>query len=86
MPLRSVVVLAPGDGANEVSLQRLDPAEAAIEVARHTVAVTLFDRDLHARHLLFVAALVGQVGVYRLRYAHDFNCLPQVFDVLGKAL
>ena len=61
-------------------------AEAVHRAAAQTIAIGLFDRSLHVRHLRFVARLLASVPAYALRYPHDYNRLPAVRAALAERL
>lgn len=77
-PLSAAYLLDEGD----LSLLPLPPTAAALALARHTVAATLFPPDLLARHFDFCACLATAIPVKRLHYPRSYTALPLVHQTL----
>jgi hypothetical protein len=82
IPVRQIYLLERGNerGAG-VDIERLDAADAALALIRHTIASRLFDDSLVAAHLDF-AARASAVQVARLLYPDGLANLPKLIDWL----
>jgi hypothetical protein len=78
-PLLALCVLEPAPPDAKVGGETLPPGSAAAHLLRHTIAGSLFARDLLAEHLAFAAGLAGRVPVRRL-------AVPRRLDVGAEVL
>ncbi|HLF56293.1 MAG TPA: hypothetical protein VI942_05540, partial [Thermoanaerobaculia bacterium] len=74
--LAAVVELDRGPEDGPLALERLDPAAAALVLARATAAALLFDASLLGAHLAACAASAGHLTVARLHYPSGRSHLP----------
>ncbi|MCO5207388.1 MAG: hypothetical protein M9928_20460 [Anaerolineae bacterium] len=82
LPVAAIYVLRSG---NEVALQPVPLAEAALTLARHTVAARLFDQSLLRQHLAWCSAMAHAIPVVALTYPHRRDALPCVQAALAVA-
>jgi hypothetical protein len=78
-PLLALCVLEPAPPAAVVRGETLPPGSAAAHLLRHTIAGSLFAKDLLAEHLGFAAGIAGRVPVQRLT-------VPRRLDVGAEVL
>jgi hypothetical protein len=78
VPLGALVFLVTGPRIEEPALTPISAMTALKPLAEQTVAIGLFDRETHQRHLAYAARLLAQVPAYRLDYPHDYARLPDV--------
>ncbi len=76
------MVVNPRAAGRAPRLAPLPRARAAKALAEQTLGVRLFDRDLHARHLEWLAAMVSGADCYLLDYPHDRAQWPAVGSAL----
>ncbi len=86
LALKSIFILERVEKAAEPRIEPVRPVQAMRELTNQTVAVSLFDRELHQRHLHFLAGLVKSAQVFKLHYPHDYGKLPQVTALLSEYL
>ena len=86
LPVKSILILEREDKDKEPWLETVTSVRAMRELTNQTVAVSLFDRELHRRHLHFLAGLVKSASVLKLHYPHDYDKLPQVTALLSDYL
>jgi hypothetical protein len=79
MPLHVIYFL---DEQPSFSIQGLSPAYAALVMAGHTVAASLFDRQLLSRHFNFCSRVVSDIHLRRLAYTRTQPELPIVWQRL----
>jgi len=85
-PLGALYLLAPPAGgrrAGRAMLRPLPAHEAALALARHTVAARLFGPALLAGHLAACAAIAERVPVSRLVYPHHAGSIAAVAGLLA---
>ena len=83
VPMKAILILRPTLDSPEIAIEPLPSLAGVKALIDQTVAVGLFDRVLHLRHLRFLAALSGLVPVYQLLYPHNYGCLPKVYRALA---
>jgi inorganic pyrophosphatase len=81
--MKAILILRPTLDSPEIAIEPLPSLAGVKALIDQTVAVGLFDRVLHLRHLRFLAALSGLVPVYQLLYPHNYGCLPKVYRALA---
>lgn len=77
--LKVIYVLADGD---EAAIEPMRPAQATMELVRHTYAVSLLGASEAPHHLRACAAVTGTVPVRRLTRRLDMNALPQLASMV----
>lgn len=77
-----MVVRLSGSVRDEISIQPLSPAEAMLQIVRHTVAARLFDKNTLAAHARFAQALSANIPVVELSYPRSMQRLDQVREAL----
>ena len=82
VPIGALIFLGPVPKDGPVVMDTLEPRAAIKELVEQTVAVGLFDRWLHVRHLRFMAHLIASVPAFSLRYPHDYARLAEVSDAI----
>jgi hypothetical protein len=82
VPISGLVLLAPLPRHDPVAIEAAGRASAIKALAEQTVAVGLFDRWLHARHLRFLSGLMSSAPTYVLRYPHDYGRLEEVTNAV----
>lgn len=80
LPLAALYVLAPesGSDAEPVSLTRLSPRDACVEVIRNSFQLDVTDRRRAAGLLEAASSIARYVPAFRLAFPRDFSCLPDV--------
>jgi hypothetical protein len=68
-PVSRIYALSPG--ASDLTIERLSRRDAAIELVRHTYRADVEDRGNLQRQLDTIAALTGDLDVWRVTYPRD---------------
>ena len=76
-PLRRVFFLGDGDVATP-TIERLRPAEALIELVKHSFLLDIEARDMLARHFDDLSRLAALPIYFRLDYPRSYEALPAV--------
>lgn len=76
-PLRRVYFLGQG-GASRIAFQRLSPAEALIELVKHSFLLDIEEREMLAAHFDELSGLASLPIYYRLDYQRDFEGLARL--------
>jgi hypothetical protein len=84
--LGALLVIQPGDDADQVTLTPMGPSDRALALLERTVAARLFAPELRVRHLGFCARTAELIPVYRLSYPWHAQHLAEVDQVLRAAL
>jgi hypothetical protein len=80
-PLRRVYFLGDGNCA-EIAFARLAPAEAAIELVKHSFLLDVEARDVLAAHFDELSRLAAEPMFYRLDYPRRFSELATLRDAI----
>ena len=82
-PLQCVFFL--GDGSAAVpTLEAMRPAEALIELVKHSFLLDIEARDLLMRHFDDLTRLAALPIYFRLDYPRDYGALPAVRDAIAQ--
>jgi len=82
-PLHRVFFL--GDGSAAVpTLEAMRPAEALIELVKHSFVLDIEARDLLMRHFDDLTRLAALPIYFRLDYPRDYGALPAVRDAIAQ--
>lgn len=76
-PLRRIYFLGDGS-ASGVTFQRLKPAEALIELVKHSFLLDIEEREMLAAHFDELSDLVSLPVYFRLDYPRRYEDLPTV--------
>lgn len=77
--LGPIYLIERGDNVQKVDIERIAPAEALMELVRHSYAPrTVAHSGLAGARLDLLAKAVQQRGVWRLRYPNGVDWLPRV--------
>ncbi|MDD1748963.1 MAG: hypothetical protein LUO89_03710 [Methanothrix sp.] len=77
------IYLLSNTDMDEPGIQTLSAYEATLALIHHTIASTLFDRDLLQRHLVFCAQAARSIPMRRLIYPHRYELLLQVRTMIA---
>ena len=81
LPLRAVYVLDFGEDGEPLSAERLAPADACVELVRHSFALRLLGAEAASgAHLEQLAHLVRHVPVRRLRRPRELGGLDRIAE------
>lgn len=83
LPLAALVRLRPAAPGTSCGWRWLSPSAAFCELARHTIATSLFPPDLLATQLDFAAGVVSQVPVGELLVPRRLDVGAEVLGELG---
>lgn len=88
VPLAAVFLPARRkEGAAEVEARRIAPAEAVVELVRHSFTPHLVEAaGLQPARLGILARLAGEVPLFRLSYPSGFEHLPRVVESVLRAV
>jgi hypothetical protein len=79
LPVFALYIL---DERPEISFHSLSPSQAAMAMARGSVATRLFDRQQLEQHLAFCSQAAAHTTIRRLAYPRELNKLPEVWEAL----
>ena len=85
LPLAGIVRLSPIE-AEQISINRMAPAHALLQVIRHTVGAKLFDAEQLKRHMQFAQRVAHQYPMWECSYPRDMNNLAEVRQQICKAV
>lgn len=80
-PLSAVFILED-EGARDVQLERIRPADALIRWVRHSFMLDVEDDDLVAGHFERVSRLVTKIPCYSLDFPRRFDQLPDLRQMI----
>ena len=80
-PLRRVFFLGEGD-AQAPTIEPLRPAEALIELVKHSFLLDIEARDMLVRHFDDLTRLAELPIYFRLDYPRDYDALPAVREAI----